>query len=79
MNRGDSIREEIESKFMFKQGFFTFPKFVDMNGSVISEVSSVIEINDKYPGFKWVFYVEENNLELARSISKKYKVDFYEN
>lgn len=75
----DAIRKEMESKFMYKQGFFTFPKFIDMNGVVILDKCSVIEINDKYPGFKWVFYVEENNLELANEISKKYKVDFYKN
>lgn len=74
----DKIRKEMDD-LMWSQGFLTYPKFVDSNGNIIDSKQSVIEINDKYPGFKWVFYVEKNNLSNAKEIADKYKVDFYKN
>jgi hypothetical protein len=73
----DKIRKEMDD-LMYNQGFLTMPKFVDVDGNIIIDNISVIDINDKYPGFKWVFYVEEKNLDSAKRIASKYKVDFYE-
>lgn len=73
----DKIRKEMDD-LMYNQGFLTTPKFIDVDGNIIIDNISVIDINDKYPGFKWVFYVEEKNLDSAKRIASKYKVDFYE-
>lgn len=75
------VRREMEDSFMYKQGFFTLPKFVDINGNPILETMGVIDINTKYPGFRWVFYVEERFLEKVRVMSESYGrgVKFYEN
>lgn len=73
----DSIRKEMD-ELMFNQGFSTPPKFVDVNGNIIKEWN-IFEINDKYPGFKWVFFVEEKNLKKAEEIANKYGVEFYKN
>jgi hypothetical protein len=36
-------------------------------------------LRDKYPGFKFVFFVEEKNLVKAEEIANKYGVEFYKN
>ena len=73
----DKIREEMDN-LMYNQGFSTPPKFVDIDGNRINEWN-IFEINDKYPGFKWVFFVEEKNLKKAEEIANKYGVEFYKN
>lgn len=73
----DAIRKEMND-LMHNQGFSTPPKFVNIDGSIITSDRSVIEINKKYPGFKWVFFVEEKNLEKSKEIADKYGVDFYQ-
>ena len=54
------------------------PQFVDVNGNRITDNAGVIELRDKYPGFKFVFFVEEKNLEKAKEIAEKHGVDFYQ-
>ena len=73
----DSIRKEMDN-LMQNQGFQTFPQFVDVNGNRIKDNAGVIELKDKYPGFKFVFFVEEKNLEKAKEIAEKNGVDFYQ-
>jgi hypothetical protein len=72
----DSIRKEMDD-LMWNQGFQTYPQFVDVNGNKIIDNAGVIELRDKYPGFKFVFYVEEKNLEKAEQIANKFGVEFY--
>lgn len=72
----DKIRKEMDN-FMYNQGFMFLPKFVDINGNIIKDETNVLNIRDKYPGFKWVFMVEEKNLEASKKIANKYNVDFY--
>ena len=74
----NNIRREIFD-LMSNQGFESLPKYIDINGNPILDKISVLDINEKYPGFKWVFYVEYKNLVEAEKISNKYKVDFYKN
>ena len=74
----DKIRKEMDD-LMWSQGFSTYPKFVDSDGNIIDSKQSVIDINQQYPGFKWVFYVEKNKLEKSEEIADKYSVDFYKN
>jgi hypothetical protein len=73
----ENIRKEMDN-LMWNQGFSTPPKFVDNTGNMINN-HNIFEINDKYPGFKWVFFVEEKNLEKAEQISNKFGVEFYKN
>jgi hypothetical protein len=74
----DAVRKDMDN-LMWNQGFQTFPQFVDANGNRIKDDSSVIELRDKYPGFKFVFFVEEKNLVKAEEIANKYGVEFYKN
>lgn len=75
----DKIRKEMDD-LMYKQGFSSLPKFVEFNGDIITDSNqSVIDINQQYPGFKWVFYVTEPFLNIAEEIANRYKVDFYKN
>ena len=75
----DKIRKEMDD-LMFSQGFLTYPKFVDSKGNIIIDSKqSVIDINQQYPGFKWVFYVEKNKLTKSEEIANKYSVDIYKN
>ena len=73
----DSIRKDMDN-LMHSQGFQTLPKFIDTNGNIIKDNSGVIELRDRYPGFKFVFFVEEKNLEKAKEIAEKNGVDFYQ-
>jgi len=73
----DAIRKDMDN-LMWNQGFQTFPQFVDANGNRITDNAGVIELRDKYPGFKFVFFVEEKNLAKAKEIADKYGVDFYQ-
>lgn len=84
----DKIRKEMDN-LMWKQGFASLPKFVDVDGNpignkekvgdkeIFGSYMSVIDINKNYPGFKWVFYVTEPFLVKAEEIANRYNVDFY--
>lgn len=74
----DAVRKDMDD-LMHNQGFQTYPQFVDANGDRIKDNAGVIELRDKYPGFKFVFFVEEKNLAKAREIAEKHGVDFYQN
>jgi len=73
----DTVRKDMDN-LMQNQGFQTFPQFFDVNGKRIKDNVGVIELRDKYPGFKFVFFVEEKNLEKAKEITEKHGVDFYQ-
>ena len=73
----DAVRKDMDN-LMWNQGFQTFPQFVDANGNRITDNAGVIELRDKYTGFKFVFFVEEKNLEKDKEIAKKHGVDFYQ-
>ena len=73
----DAVRKDMDN-LMWNQGFQTFPQFVDANGNRITDNAGVIELRDKYPGFKFVFFVEEKNLEKSKEIAEKHGVDFYQ-
>lgn len=73
----DAVRKDMDN-LMQNQGFQTFPQFVDVNGNRIKDNAGVIELKEKYPGFKFVFFVEEKNIEKAKEIAEKNGVDFYQ-
>jgi len=73
----DAVRKDMDN-LMWNQGFQTYPQFVDVSGNRITNTTSAFELRDKYPGFKFVFFVEEKNLPKAKEIADKHGVDFYQ-
>jgi len=68
----DDIRKEMDN-LMFNQGFSTPPKFINTdNGDIIDD-----RLRYTVPNIRWVFFVEEKNLEKAEEIANKYGVEFY--
>jgi hypothetical protein len=70
----DDIRKEM-NELMWNQGFFTPPKFIN------TDTGDIIDDRLRYTvtNLKWVFFVEEKNLEKAKEIANKYGVEFYKN
>ena len=70
----DDIRREM-NELMWNQGFFTPPKFIN------TDTGDIIDDRLRYTvtNLKWVFFVEEKNLEKAKEIANKYGVEFYKN
>jgi hypothetical protein len=68
-----SIRRDMMD-LMHNQGFLTPPKFIDIDtGNVLEDK---LRYSVKNP--RWVFFVEEKNLNKAKEIAEKYGVDFYQ-
>jgi hypothetical protein len=68
-----SIRKDMMD-LMHNQGFSTPPKFIDIDtGNVLED-----RLRHSVRNPRWVFFVEDKNLNKAKEIADKYGVDFYQ-